>query len=775
MEMDNQEELILLKARVANLELDLEKERAMRLALLNALPDRVWFKDINGKFITANASLLDHYQLDIEELVGKTDYDLQSKEFADEYAADELTVMESREPLHIRHKCENDWLWTSKFPIVSSDGSVIGTGGFHRIITQEIDALEKNIVQRNFLRLIMDMIPDPIFAKDREGRYTKVNKAKAKLLGVSHPREAIGRLDSDFYDAQKVLEGRLKELHVLRTGEPIFNYTECNVNTEGVINWYSTIISAVKDTNKTISGVVGISRNVTSQRNTLYLLSKEQDLFQRLMDNLPYFIYFKDEKSNYTRINKSFAKRLSLASTELAIGSSDFDFFNAEYAQVANESEREMIQTGVSLIGKEDCVHFLNGDMVWISSVKIPIPNDKGGYEGIVGMSIDITDKKRAEENLKYAKERAEESERLKSAFLSNISHEVRTPMNGIIGFTNLLRSGMLEEDVRLDFLNHINQCSSLLLKLFDDIIDISLIESGQVELVMSPIDLDGLMHEFWFNYSQQLDQKCPHEVGILYIPSMNSGYVYADNFRLRQVLTHLLNNALKYTQCGKIEFGYTIEGKAINFFIRDSGVGINPEKLKKLFEGYGIFKGNITTGNQSTGLGLPISYRLVKIMGGNLSVTSELCVGSTFQFTLPYQPTLKNSSYEAIGYDIYQKLKKKVILIAENQELSYMYISSLFKGAKVELHWVKNGFDLLQCIKTERIDLLYFNYNLPLTEGLQTIEEISELIPLLPIIIQYEGNDNGILNIGKTLPTVKFIHSPIIKDELITIIDSLI
>lgn len=773
--MGNIEELARLRARVVELEKLLEREKAMHSALLNNLPDRIWYKDIEGKFTKVNSVFLNHNQIDEEYLVGKSDYDLYSKEIADEYAADDLTVIDTLETLNTRHKCESEWLLTSKFPIISNNGEVLGTGGFHRIITQEVDAAEKNIIQRDFLRLIIDMIPDPIYVKDRDGRYTKVNKAKAKLLGVSHPREAIGKLDSDFYDSNKVLESRLKELHVLRTGEPIFNFTERDIDFEGAINWYSTIIAPVKDSNKTISGIVGISRNVTSQRNTLHLLSKEQDLFQRLMDNLPFFIYFKDKDSNYTRINKAFAKRLELNTSEQAIGASDFDFFNIEYAQSAIESESEMMKTGISLVGKEDCVHFLNGDMIWMSTVKIPIPADKGGYEGIVGMSIDITDRKRAEEKLKYAKERAEESERLKSAFLSNISHEVRTPMNGIIGFTNLLRNNVMEESDRLEFLNHINQCSRLLLKLFDDIIDISLIESGQVDLVVTPVDLDGLMHEFWYTYSQQLMQKEQSDVGILFIPSKPLPSVYADNFRLRQVMTHLLNNAIKYTSVGKIEFGYTLEDKAVKFFIRDSGIGIRKEKIKGLFEGYGIFKGTIAPGSQSTGLGLPISYRLVQIMGGELTVTSEIGEGSTFYFTIPYQPAVSNISYEAIGYEVYRKLNKKVVLVAENQDLSNLYITSLFKGSDVELHWVKNGFDLLQCIKTEKIDLLYYNYNIPLSNGLQTIEEISELIPSLPIVIQYNGDDPAVLRIGKTLPTVKLIAAPIIKEELISIVDTLL
>jgi two-component system, sensor histidine kinase and response regulator len=771
--MEISQEIEILRAQITSLKEEVEKEKAIRRAIFELLPDMVWVKDTSGKIIDCNEELAKFQNLTRETLIGKTDFDLYDVDRANSYYTEELNIIEANKSFTRRDFNDGDWTLHGKAPVVTGNGLVIGTVGFNRKITNEIKNIAKVEEQRHFQRLLMDLVPDPIYMKDADGHYTKVNLAKAKILGVCHPREAIGKTDRDFLGVNKVIENRIRELEVQRSGNAIISETEKIVSENGETRWYSTSIVPVFDGIRHTNGIVGISRDITTQQTFLQALSRDRVLFKRLMDNLPHYIYFKDKNGCFTRINKAFATQLNLESPDDAIGKTDFDFFEENFSLELKQEEQQIFNSGIA-IEKEKKVHFPNGDLLWISIVKIPIPDDRGEYTSIVGMSIDITQRKMAEEKLILAKEKAEESERLKSSFLSNISHEIRTPMNGIIGFTNLLLAGDLPKNESIEYLNHIKNCGHSLIRLFEDIIDISLIESGQIEPHITVVDINELMKELLFTYQEFISQTTSSDIVIEYEGETLPPKVFTDLFRLQQIMNNLLDNAVKFTQHGKISFGVErISAKSLRFWVKDTGVGIPSKKQKEIFEGYGIFKGSIA-GQQNTGLGLPISYKLAKLLGGELSVESQKETGSMFSFILPLQiADDTNDSFNTIGSYCYSKLQNKTLLIMEEDETNYIYFRSLLNNSPVSVRWVRNSFDATRIILNEKIDALLLGNEILIKNEDEKLDQIGTQFPHLPIIVRNTSSNTPISNLESLRHT--FIQAPVLKEELMSALDKVL
>jgi len=239
---------------------------------------------------------------------------------------------------------------------------------------------------------------------------------------------------------------------------------------------------------------------------------------------------------------------------------------------------------------------------------------------------------------LREAKEKAEESDRLKTAFLANMSHEIRTPMNSIIGFSDLLSDDEITKEEKNNYIAHINTAGNSLLNLINDILDIAKIEAGQIIITKSDCDINALLNELYLTFIQQKEKLDKKELTIIYNDQPSKTHtIYTDPQRLKQILTNLLGNALKFTEKGFIEFGVDlVSADKYMFFVKDTGIGISPENQQLIFKRFSQVDGSHTRNYGGTGLGLSISKNLVELMGGKLWVDSIQGQGSTFYFTLP-------------------------------------------------------------------------------------------------------------------------------------------
>ncbi len=238
-------------------------------------------------------------------------------------------------------------------------------------------------------------------------------------------------------------------------------------------------------------------------------------------------------------------------------------------------------------------------------------------------------------EELKISRERAVESDRLKSAFLANMSHEIRTPMNGILGFANLLSENELSEEERSGYVGIINECGNQLLVILNDLIDIAKIEANQLLIDVNPIKINESLKELYTLFSAKIAQ----EIVFSCQPGLKDNFdtIKTDPVRLKQVLANLISNAIKFTHEGSITFGYVVNNNVLEFFVRDTGIGIAPEQKDMIFQRFMQADVSITRNYGGTGLGLAISKALVELLGGKIWVESTSGKGSCFYFTLPY------------------------------------------------------------------------------------------------------------------------------------------
>jgi len=389
----------------------------------------------------------------------------------------------------------------------------------------------------------------------------------------------------------------------------------------------------------------------------------------------------------------------------------------------------------------------IDGTIIWVWEQGVGLSNSEGQITTLEGFILDITQKKLSEDELSKkneelikAKEVAEENDKLKSAFLANMSHEIRTPMNAIIGFSQLLlEPGIIEEKQKL-FLKLINTSGNQLLSIINDIVDISKIEANQIVIHPELISLKLLCTELYQLFLLQAERKniflnCPN------LDSIDDCIIESDETRLKQILLNLINNALKFTKKGSVEFGYNLKENLIEFYCNDTGIGIIPEKHHKIFERFWQAETNLAQQFGGTGLGLAIAKGLVNLMNGEIWFTSEPQVGTKFIFTLP----IIESKSKSISNPADIKLENSQLnfenyslLIAEDDSVNFMFLEELLSPTGVKIIHAKNGQEAVSfATESTSIDLILMDMKMPIMDGYEATRQIKEIHPEIPIIAQ--------------------------------------
>jgi PAS domain S-box-containing protein len=371
-------------------------------------------------------------------------------------------------------------------------------------------------------------------------------------------------------------------------------------------------------------------------RTTNERLEYERYLLQALMDGVPDHIYFKDRQSRFLRNNRTHLQIFGLTDPTQALGKTDFDFFAEEHARQAFNDEQEVIRTGLPFT-KEEKETWPDGSVTWVLSTKLPLRDHNGQIVGTFGISRDITDRKRAEEAMRHAKEAAEEANRAKSQFLASMSHELRTPLNSIIGFANILlknKAGTLSP-AEINFLDRIQANGRHLLGLINQILDLSKIEAQKVEVQLAPVALDQLVRE---TLAQEEGLVRDKPVELLAELPPHIAPIQADADKLKQVIINLIGNALKFTERGQVTVRVLTDpadDRPLRLDVCDTGIGIPNDKLGVIFEAFQQAQAGTARKYGGTGLGLTISQALCRLMGYRIEVASEVGRGSTFSIIL--------------------------------------------------------------------------------------------------------------------------------------------
>jgi PAS domain S-box-containing protein len=420
-----------------------------------------------------------------------------------------------------------------------------------------------------------------------------------------------------------------------------------------------------------------------------------------------------------------------------------------------------------------------DGRIINLSAKSVVIKDNPGNIIGSLTISRDITSMKKFNEVLIQAKVEAETSNKLKTSFLANISHEIRTPLNSVVGFANLLLTDDLSKAVKEEYIDQINFNSEKLLQIIGDIIDLSRLESSQIEITYEETSLGEVINEV-IDESRRSIKRNEKPI-ILTIKNQlddNSDLIFTDRQWLKRVLNHLMDNAIKFTLEGSVELLYSRDEANISFKIKDTGIGIKKENLSRIFEEFRQEIDGHHRPFEGLGVGLTLAREVIERMGGSITVESEKGMGSEFTFTIPYRPAgssrIKNKSTLA-SLPALDWSSKKCLLIDDNKDV-LIYLNRILLDTGINVLLARSGPEALGIIKgTSDIDVVLLDMQMPEMNGIEVTQEIRKIRKSVPIIAQtafiFEDDKDIILEAGCDACLIK----PIRKDHLLTVMSGFI
>ncbi len=465
-------------------------------------------------------------------------------------------------------------------------------------------------------------------------------------------------------------------------------------------------------------------------------ISEKERLFESMFKEAGIGIGIIDKDLKIRKYNKSFHDLFGYNPDDLS-NKTYLDLIPESNGENAKKIIQDMFDSKLDKHVTEAVYLTKNQNKIWLKLVATVIKDKHGNPVFILGMGEDITEWVESRNKLEVAKLKAEESDKLKSAFLTNMSHEIRTPLNAIIGFSELIAESTTDQQTRKEFAEQVSESSNMLLKLIDDIIDMAQLDSGNLKINNRKFNISKILNELYEQFAKEQSRNKKNVELLLHNPFGDSiAYIETDEFRFNQVFNHLLNNALKYTHKGFIEFGFDInQHDEPIFYVRDTGIGIPEEKLDTIFNHFTKIEDR-TTLYRGTGIGLTITKRLVNLLGGNIWVESNLGIGSIFYFSLPNKVTFLEIGNKNSQKTTYNWVGKKV-LIAEDEVSNYEVIKASLVRTHVCLDWVRNGEDAVEkCLKID-YDLVLMDIKMPVLDGIEATKKIKAFKPHLPIIAQ--------------------------------------
>lgn len=621
---------------------------------------------------------------------------------------------------------------------------------------------------RDYLDTIINSIGDPVHVKDRQHRLVLVNDAACRLFGHSK-EDLIGKTAYELFPTKETADTSWrKDEEVFRTGVE-------NVNEE--TNTYApgkTRVVLVKKTLFTdMDGnrfLVGITTDITKLKQ-----AQEQIRFQAsLLDQVNNAVIATDLNGNIIYWNKSAETLLQWTSEEIR-GRNIADTLVPEDKLDQMKYVISDLIAGGSYNGELD-VRKKDGSIVPTYHSFCTIKNDKGDLIGIAGVAVDITERKRAQEELERAKEDAEAAARSKSEFLANMSHEIRTPMNAVIGLTDLLQRTDLNQEQR-DYIEIIRNSGESLLSVINNLLDFSKIDSGKIKLESQPFNLKELVEDSLNLIATEASKK---SLNLSYnIDPSTPELIIGDRAKLRQILINLLSNAVKFTDKGEVSFNISWEklesnDLKVHFAVKDTGIGIPEDKIGYLFQPFSQVNASTTRIYSGTGLGLAISRRLVELMGGGIWAESEDGKGSTFHFTiLARATTIKPSDKRIITQQPQADLQSGQlpvlrILLAEDNPVNRKVALQMLHKIGYEADVAANGFEVLQALERQTYDIILMDVQMPEMDGIEAAKKIREQWHVWPKIIAItayalEGDMDRCLEAGMD----DYISKPIQLDDL--------
>lgn len=615
---------------------------------------------------------------------------------------------------------------------------------------------------------LYDFAPSGYFTLSETGDIIECNLTSAKMLDKERSKLINNRFSLFIsIDTQLVFNLFLEKIFESKRQETC----EVTLIKEGATPTY-VLLTGIITENIELCNVTMV--DITKRKRAEEKVISSENRFTQISENSREWIWEIDIDGLYTFSNQTLERLMGYKTEEIVGKKYFYDFFPPE--------EREEYKKAAFHVfnNKQPFWEFINrnvtksGEIIWLSTSGVPILDNEGTLLGYRGVDIDITAKIKADKDLRNALEKATESDRLKSAFLANMSHEIRTPMNGILGFASLLKEPDLSGKEQQQYVQIIEKSGARMLNIINNIVSISKIESGLMEVDICESNINEQIEYIYTFFKAAIEGKGMQFLFKSPLPS-SKAIIKTDREKLYAILTNLVKNAIKYSEEGIIELGYVPKGKYIEFYVKDSGIGIKSTRQEAIFERF--IQADITDKNayQGAGLGLSISKAYVEMLGGKLWVESEKGIGSTFYFTIPYSSETddKKTIIQDVTKGIVEnKTKNLKILIAEDDETSEMLMTIEINAISKEILIAKTGIEAVEvCRNNPDIDLILMDIQMPEINGYEATRQIRKFNKEVIIIAQTAYGLSGDREKAIEAECNDYISKPIRKDELMALI----
>jgi PAS domain S-box-containing protein len=583
-------------------------------------------------------------------------------------------------------------------------------------------------------RVLIENQGEGVAIVDLSDNFVFANPAAEEMFGVSGGKLVNRRL-TDFTNIEELR--KIQRETVKNESQEKSTY-ELNIKTpEGISRTLLVTGTSQFGDDKTRTGTFVVFRDITERKKLLEKITESEAYYRTLVDISPDGILTTDMEGSIKFCSNKIFSIFDISDRSQVIGKSILDFVHPDSHTIIMERVSDVLNGKMAPETSEFKLLKGNGRVFWGELSSSPLPNPNTNSLSLMIICRDITERKLAEEELIRSRDKAEESDRLKTAFLHNISHEIRTPMNAINGFSALLSEPDLDAESQRSFIDVITHNSNQLLNVVSDIIEISNIEAGLLRTNKRDIMLNETLASIVESYQARAKEKglkFSYKFGL----TNNHAILTIDSEKLIQVLTNLLSNAIKFTLNGSVEFCYEIKNGFLEFSVTDTGIGISPELHTRIFERFYQVDNAMVRQYEGTGLGLSISKAYVEIMGGTIWIESVPGKGSIFRFTVPYSESSKKVIAEIVTPEVEKKMskEKRKILIAEDEEINYLLIGKLLSSLNAEIIHAWDGKEAVKICESDRdIDLVLMDIKMPVMDGHEATAEIRKILPDLPVI----------------------------------------
>ena len=604
--------------------------------ILKFANDIILLIDENLNIIEANDRALEFYQYTRNEFIGMKLEMIRAPESLSQFTEQLNRVDENEsatfETVHIRKD-------RTIFPIEISS-RIVNIDGSKYYQTIGRDITERKSVENTLresedrFRKIFEESPFPMLITGKDFGIIRANLSFCTLIGY---REEDLKLFTfrNFTHPDYISSDEISLLKLIAGEIPVYHTEKRYIRKNGSIIWGSTTVSIIRNNNDEVQFFLVMIDDITSRKKAASELESSVSLLKATLESTEDGLLVVDSSGEIVQYNQKFTEMWRIPDQILADGN-DNDALEYVMNQLINpDSFLEIVRNLYSEpeATSSDLLEFSDGRVFERYSQPQKI---NGKSVGRVWSFRDITERRRAEIDLIAAKEKAEESDRLKTSFLHNVSHEIRTPMNAIIGFSTLLNEPDVTEAERRQYIDIIFQSGSQLLSIINDIVDIANVESGQAKVNLVKVNLNlmlkSLNEQFSIN-GKQNSVSINHKTAL----SDSDSAILTDSTKLVQILSNLINNAIKFTKKGRIDFGYVLKDNFLEFYVKDTGIGIPQEYHSLIFERFYQVDRAVSRQYNGTGLGLSICKGYVELIGGTIRVESEPGKGTQFVFTIPY------------------------------------------------------------------------------------------------------------------------------------------